>query len=443
MRILNASHRFRVSEESRQDSAGDWDIELLVHIAVNLMNAPNIAGNGETPVGKVEMPTLPERRVRVGFILTAIHAGGLESFTLDLARRLPKENFEALVFNLTSEQTSEDRFAQSGIRVFSFRAFNRPRLGALSRNFWAMVRLARVLHEERVDIVHTCDFFPAVMGRVASLLAGVPVRLHTLHSDYDWFPCWAHLVNRALARCTDAITAVSDAVMASSLRLDGIHPDKYRMIHNGVDADVFAPDPSARNRMREWLGIPRDARVVLSVGAYSRRKGHRITMDAAIPLLREDPRLHLVILGQQLHRDDDTQHLLDMARTAGVFSQVHMPGPREEIATYLAGCDVYCMSSYVEGLSLAALEAQMCGCLCVFSDLPSFREIVRDSDDGLLFPVGDAPALRTCLEHLLHLDPIVASAKRELVRTRAVERFSLENMVARYVEIYRQALAQS
>ena len=305
------------------------------------------------------------------------------------------------------------------------------------------MRLAHLLCKERVDIVHTCDFFPAVMGRVASLLAGVPVRIHTLHSDYDWFPCWAHLVNRALASCTDVITAVSDAVMASSLRLDGIHPDKYRMIHNGVDAEVYTPDPSARNRMREWLGIPRDARVILSVGAYSRRKGHRITMDAAIPLLREDPSLHLVILGQRLHRDDDTQHLSDLAQAVGVSSQVHLPGPKEDIATYLAGCDVYCMSSYVEGLSLAALEAQMSGCLCVFSDLPSFREIVRDPDDGLLFPVGDAPALRTCLEHLLHLDPIVASAKRELVRARAVERFSLEHMVAQYVEIYRQALAYS
>jgi glycosyltransferase involved in cell wall biosynthesis len=119
-----------------------------------------------------------------------------------------------------------------------------------------------------------------------------------------------------------------------------------------------------------------------------------------------------------------------------------MPGPLEDVRIAYCGCDIFCMASLVEGLSLACIEAQMCSCLCLFSDIPSFREVVQEGVNGFLFPVGDADALRRAISQALILPNDRRDAVRKQARRLAVERFPIESTIATYAGIYEEVIGE-
>lgn len=381
-------------------------------------------------------------RIRVAYVLTGLSEGGLERFTLELGTRLPRDRFEPLVFCLTPLAPWIDRFRDAGISVHIYEARNKPGIASGWPNLKAIFQLARDFRRQRIQIVHTCDFYPATMGRLAAFLARVPARVHTLHSLYDWYPGWAHRINRLLASHTHQVTAVSNPVLESSLKLDKLPTEKYRLVHNGVDATFFQPNIQMRSELRDRLGISQSSRIIATVAAYTERKGHRTVAKSVLLLLKEDPNLHIALFGTVPEPKSDLRpELLEMFRTAGVAGQIHMPGPVDDVRMVYCGCDIFCMASQVEGLSLASIEAQMCGCLCLFSDIPSFREVVQEGVNGFLFPVADADALRTTIQHAFALPSDQINSIRQNARSQARVRFPIESTVKGYQDIYEEVLA--
>jgi len=435
-----------IGDEERKREAGSGDFELGWGFMMApsrsfspLRRASEEAGTTQ-PLSKDDSVAGP---IRVGYVLTALCEGGLERFTLELARRLPRDGFQPCVFCLTSLAPWADRFREAGVPIIAYQARNRPGIGSVWPNLRALLALSKDFRRHRIQIVHTCDFYPAVMGRIAALLAGVPGRVHTLHSLYDWYPGWAHQVNRLLATRTQQVTAVSSPVLESSLRLDKLPSEKYRLVHNGVDAEEFKPREESRRELREMLGLPDSARIVVTVGAYTERKGHRTVAEAILPLVEQDPNLHLVLFGTVPDpRTDIRPELREMFSVAGHPNRLHMPGPLEDVRTAYCGCDIFCMASQVEGLSLACIEAQMCSCLCLLSDIPSFREVVQEGVNGFLFPVGDADALRRALAKASVLPKERREAVQAQARRLALERFPIESTISSYADIYREVVGE-
>src|ERR1035437_4150395 len=159
-------------------------------ISRNRNNAEDEGASGFSPMG-----TLTSDRVRVAYVLTALCEGGLERFTLELGQRLPRDRFEPIVFCLTPLAPWANRFRKADIPVHIYNARNKPGIASGWPNLQAILQLARDFRRQRIDIVHTCDFYPATMGRLAAFLARVPARVHTLHSLYDWYPGWVHHIN--------------------------------------------------------------------------------------------------------------------------------------------------------------------------------------------------------------------------------------------------------
>jgi glycosyltransferase involved in cell wall biosynthesis len=93
------------------------------------------------------------------------------------------------------------------------------------------------------------------------------------------------------------------------------------------------------------------------------------------------------------------------------------------------------MPSEVEGLSFAAIEGMMSGCVSVFSDLPAFREIVDTCRTGFLFDRDDLGAFRQSLVRAAAVrwsDPQLP----ERARRHAIDRFGQERMLREYGAIY-------
>jgi glycosyltransferase involved in cell wall biosynthesis len=133
------------------------------------------------------------------------------------------------------------------------------------------------------------------------------------------------------------------------------------------------------------------------------------------------------------------------------MERVHMLGLRDHVITtglvaqdrvgpMMRAMDVLVHPSYREGLPRTVPQALLCGTPVVASDTDGTREACVDHETGLLFPVGDAPALRRAVVWM-HDHPEERAAMTERGRTLCLERFSAERMVEELERVYERALA--
>jgi len=330
-----------------------------------------------------------------------------------------------------------DEFRSRGIPVFATRGPNRCHspLDAV-RITKAWFQLASQLRRDRIDILHTHDFFPALVGRTSSRLAGVPARVTTLHNLYEWWPKWAFAANRLLASQTGAITCVSESVRQFMIAREGLPAERYHTILNGVDEDRFRPNPHARAEIRSELGILDGEFLIGSVGSITTRKAQWILAKAVAPLIAEGLPVQVRIWGAN---GDNPQHseqdLMALVGQLGIGDRFKLLAPRRDIERVYNAMDIHCMTSIAEGLSLASVEAMMCGVVPVYSDIGPFREVVDDGLTGLLFPSGVPEGLERALR-----ETVLNSERRQAigssVRTEAIRRFSRSRMVSEYGKLY-------
>lgn len=379
--------------------------------------------------------------IRVGHLLTSIWAGGLESFALTLSRGVAPMGFESRVYSWTGDDSWKSVFEEQGIEVCPIGGPKRIRTPLdLVRFAFAWLRLVRVLQRDRIAILHTHDFLPAFLGRTASLVAGVPHRVTTFHNLYDWWPKWTIYVNRVLAHWTDAVTCVSESVRQHMIHRDGLPPDKYLTILNGVDEHRFKSDPTFRATERRKLGIGDDEILIGSVGSVTTRKAQWILAKAVAPLIRDGLPIQVRIWGANANNPQHAENeLLELVRSLGIGDRFRLVDPRKDIERAYNAMDIHCMTSIAEGLSLASIEAMMCGIFPVYSDIGPFREVVSNGKAGRLFRSGDPSDLERVLREII-ADPSRGS-RSEIIRSNAVERFSLKRLVSQYADLYRKLVS--
>jgi phosphatidylinositol alpha-mannosyltransferase len=112
--------------------------------------------------------------------------------------------------------------------------------------------------------------------------------------------------------------------------------------------------------------------------------------------------------------------------------------PHDELPPYHAASEVFCApATGRESFGIVLVEAMAAGLPMVASDIPGYREVVRDGIDGMLVPPRDPPALARAVSEILD-DPDTAKRLGEAGRSRAM-RYSWENVAAEIEEIYREA----
>jgi glycosyltransferase involved in cell wall biosynthesis len=273
------------------------------------------------------------------------------------------------------------------------------------------VRLFRHLKREKIDILHVHTPVAGLLGRIVGRLAGVPVILYTAHGFYfheNMRPLARRLhvlLEKIGARFHDHLFLVSeeDAKAAEALGIEA--PARTTIIRNGVKAAELMPEllAGSRPRLREELGIPPDAPVVIMVGRLTREKGPVDLLRAARRVVRRVPDVHFVIVGGVLssERDRVQRHVRRIADEPRLRGRVHLLGFREDVPELLAASDLFVLPSWREGLPVSVIEAMMVGLPVVATNVRGCREAVRDGTTGLLVPLRDGRNLAGAITYLL------------------------------------------
>jgi glycosyltransferase involved in cell wall biosynthesis len=263
-------------------------------------------------------------------------------------------------------------------------------------------------------------------GAIPALLAGVP---YVCTYGYS-YPAFAQArfggelalaPKRALLRALlGGVVARARVVLVTSRLLDEearrLGASRTHLLPNGVDPSVFTPSTE-----------PAEYDLVY-VGELGRAKGVETLFSAATGL-----DLRVCIVGDGPERTS----LQEFATRNGVRATFHGRLTNREVASILRRSKIFVLPSHREGHPKALLEAMSCGLACIGSDIPAIRELAADSA-VMLFPPGDARALRDCLRRVIEDEALRASltaAARDAVERRFDLRRLLQEEAALLVEL--------
>src|SRR5262249_13979604 len=165
----------------------------------------------------------------------------------------------------------------------------------------AMIRLARLLRRERIDILHTHLFEPSVIGLLAGALAQTRLRVVTRHySDYHTRinKKWHVGLDQLCTRLSHQVIAVSKHTADHLIEVERAPRERIKVVLNGIDFDrVKLSGPDARDRVRREFGAE-DAHLLVIIARLHPEKGHSYLFRALTEIRQHArKRVRLVVAG--------------------------------------------------------------------------------------------------------------------------------------------------
>jgi glycosyltransferase involved in cell wall biosynthesis len=233
----------------------------------------------------------------------------------------------------------------------------------------------------------------------------------------------------ALARRRQRWVAVSDDNRRIVARAFGFDDERLIRIYNGVPIPD-TPGPLERQEARAALGaelgLPREARLLLTVGRLSPQKGHDHVLDAFPAIRARAPDVVFLWAGAGELEGELRRRITEI----GACDRIRLLGRRTDVRSLLAAADLFVFPSRYEGFGFALVEAMAARVPIVAGDQSATPEIVVDGSHGLLFRLGDQEHLAERIAWAL-AHPREMSAMAGRAATRVAERYREDEMLAR------------
>lgn len=342
-----------------------------------------------------------------------------------------RSRFDSMVISLTGTGPVADMIAKLGVRVEALDLRISP-LGTFAR-------LIGLLREIRPQVIQTWLYHAD--------LAGLLARPFVPHTHLCWNLRCAELgsgdvpfFTRMLARLLGAASRFPDLVIANSQagraahRRIGYRPRRWEVIYNGFDAARFVPDAAARETVRLELGLEADAMLVGLVARYHPMKDHENFLRGAALIRGKCHDARFLLAGRDVTAENT--RLMACVNSLGLGGSIHLLGERADMPTITAALDVACSSSFSEGFPNTVGEAMSCAVPCVATNVGDTAYLLGSG--GIAVPPRDPTALAEACVRLLQMSKEDRSRIGMLGRTRILEEFSIDRIVARYEGIYAQ-----
>jgi glycosyltransferase involved in cell wall biosynthesis len=362
--------------------------------------------------------------------------GGMEEHVLQLARGLRQRGLQvAVICSPQAEiQPLREALSVAGVIVHALPERGRGALGALKR-FGALVRTLR-RYPDCVLHLHFTGYRGGDLLVLAARLARVHGIVRTAH-----MPPVGNVTRRdrmlidVRDRFLTRVICPSERTRLDHVEGLGRDPRKLVVVHNAVDLGRFVLAEADASVYVE-IGLDPGALIVGTVSRLGEvRKGMAQFVDMAAEVARTRPEVHFVIVGEGELRDA----LENQAQHLGVSERIHFLGARTDIPRLMAAMRVFVMPSLFESGPITVLEALAMARPVVSTPVGLVPEVIeRDGCGGRLVPAGDSSALARAVLDVLADE---ASARRlgECGRQKVVSDFSVDGMVSRIEQIYREA----
>ena len=303
-------------------------------------------------------------------------------------------------------------------------ALARPGLSGRSRGVLWFLEAVTLWHRlQREGLTHLHAHLNGTAPTVALLVVGLG-NAHsaprqwtwslTVHGPNEFYDVYGESLAEKV-RDADLVIAISDFARSQLMGLvDEEHWTKIRVVHCGVDPDVFSPRAAEREN-----GPLR----VLNVSRLAPPKGNAVLLEAVAKLRDREVPAHLVIAGDGVRREA----LERLATELGINDRVSFLGAvgQERVLDELGRADVFCLPSFAEGVPVVLMEAMAMEKPVVATAVMGVPELVEDGRSGLLVPPGRPDAVADALV-VLAADPDLRAALGREGRRKVIADFHVD-----------------
>ena len=274
-------------------------------------------------------------------------------------------------------------------------------LGKFRQNVAVLFFLNRLMKENQFKIVHVHTPIASVLGRLVALKNHVPV-VYTAHGFHfsktsAWINWLIFPIEWLFSFCTSELLLINQEDFLLAKRW--LHA-KHTQYVPGVGINFRLLDQynisdhlSAKQELLATYHLPEISRILISVGELSKRKNHRIVIEALA--LLDLPDIHFVIAG----RGSQKKNLTDLAKHLGVENQIHFLNYTKNIRHLHLAADLAVLPSLREGLSRAGLEAIRDGVYLLGADIRGIKDYILNEEIGRVFDPLDAKALSILIKN--------------------------------------------
>ncbi len=371
--------------------------------------------------------------IRILHLIETLRPGGAERLLQTTIKYLDRDRFQSVVVALAPPLDLSGDFERLGVPVHC--------LNLRGRLDWKLRVLALngILRSYRIDIVHTHLFYANFYGRIASILAGVPIVITSLHNaDYtndnktSFGFRLRKLADRVTARlCNSRFIAVSEAVRDDYERHLGL--GEIAVIYNWIDLEEFvAQDREASEQVRNEFGFAKGDFVLINVGKLRQeQKGQHYLIKAMCEIKAVIPQARLLLIGD----GPDRAALQDLSRSLGLEESIAFAGQRRDIARLLAMADLFVFPSVYEGFGIALVEAMAMGKPVVASRVEGILEILTHEVSGLLIEPHSPQEIANAVIRL-YKDSLLTERLAKQAKKVAFERFNVKSGIPQLEAIY-------
>jgi glycosyltransferase involved in cell wall biosynthesis len=236
------------------------------------------------------------------------------------------------------------------------------------------------------------------------------------------------IMQGVVSKRMDRVITVSKSSANDVMRIFHVPESKVRIVHNGIDTDVFKKVDS----------IEKEPNRIIMVGNTEDRKKGIVYLLKAMQLLKDDMDVKLTIVDRI---GEHTKYAPRLVRELGLEDRVTFTGrlSTEELVRRYSTAEVAVTASLYEGFGLPCAEAMSCGTPVIATKAGALPEVVGNGSAGILVPPEDSVALAGAIKRLLADKPL-RQRLGEAGRKRIEEAFSWEDAAKRTLEIYKEVV---
>lgn len=378
--------------------------------------------------------------------ITLSETGGSQRTVWELLSRLPEDLYEITLVTAPSPGgeliqwiQESNRSRKNPIRVIPLSCIRRNLSPVADLVLFA--RLLWLLDPRRYDAAHFHNAKMGLLGRLAARLRRIPHIYYTVHG---WslnraatgaiFPLLSRLEQLA-ARCCDQVIFVSQADRETGIANGWAQESRSLLIPNGIQCNRCRALMALVHQGHQSPAPVAPVALVVFVARLAEPKDPLFAIQVTELLLSRGIPHHLMLIGD----GPKYQSCADLIAESWIGDHVTLAGKRNDVLELLSKAQIFCLYSQWEGLPISILEAMACGLPVIASAVGGIPELVRHGETGYLVKKTDRQAelqeAASYLEELI-LDPAKRSRFGETARAIAEEKFSVDQMVERYRNLY-------
>lgn len=381
--------------------------------------------------------------IRLLKVMTTFAAGGTEGQVANIARHIDRTRFELQFACLRKWGFYLDEIEQNRIAVTEYpvSSFYSP------DTFVQQAKFARQLRAQRIRIVHSYNFYSNVFAVPAAKLAGVPLVVASIRDQGVYLSAAQRHAQRIACRFADLVLVNAQSIR-DWLVADGYPAGKVRIIRNGIDLSRYMGQ-RGETGVREELGLPADAPLVLMLSRLNPQKGVDDFIKAAAMIRLQRPDVRFLLIGEKLTYQGNGfgpdapyhNYLHELCVNLGVDDRIVFTGHRSDVPALLAEGAVSVLPSHSEGLSNTLLESMTAGLPIVATRVGGNPELVEDGVNGILVSPQAPATLANAILRILD-DPALAARFSSAARAKATQHFAMEKMIRDTEALYIDQLRQ-